>query len=85
VTQSDGTFTAKLPPSEIFQVYILKGDGSDKSEIPNRSISTFVGIPRGEREKGALNIRFDGQKVEAHFETLLRGESGQDPRKDLGF
>ncbi len=81
LTKADGTFTADLSPSEMYQVYILKGDGSDQNEVPNRSHSAFVGIPRGDRDKGALNLRFDGQKVEAHFEMLLWGESGQGPRR----
>jgi tRNA A-37 threonylcarbamoyl transferase component Bud32 len=80
VTKLDGSFTVELPPSEIFQIYILRGDGGDKNEVPDQAHAAFVGIPRGDRDKGALNLRFDGQKVEARFELLLWGESGKGSR-----
>jgi predicted Ser/Thr protein kinase len=79
VTKADGSFTVGLPPSEIFQIFILRGDGGDKNEIPDQAHGAFVGIPRGDRDKGALNLRFDGKKVEARFELLLWGESGKGP------
>jgi hypothetical protein len=81
VTKSDGSFTVELPPSEIFQIFVLRGDGGDKNEVPDQAHAAFVGIPRGDRDKGALNLRFDGQKVEARFELLLWGESGKGARK----
>jgi hypothetical protein len=79
VTKADGSFTVELPTSEIFQIFILRDDGGDKNEVPDQAHTTFVGIPRGDRDKGGLNLRFDGQKLEARFELLLWGESGKGP------